>query len=123
MRSLALFVICLVATAISLAGCAEESPSRDTRGTPPTANSATDPPQTQVAATTGTIRGVVRYVGKKPEPKVLDVSADPYCAACWAGKGGGPISERWPFGENDTLKNVLVYISDGLGDREFTAPS
>ncbi|MEX2213929.1 MAG: hypothetical protein WD768_07365 [Phycisphaeraceae bacterium] len=80
-------------------------------------------PPPVAAPTTGTIRGVVKYAGPKPEPRRLSVATDPYCAKCWELEGKtGPLSERWIWGDNETLVNVLVWISDGLGDRVFEVP-
>jgi len=59
----------------------------------------------------GVIRGRVAFVGPKLDPPPLEMIGDNYCADAQRGKQ--PTSERWLFGQDDTLQNVLVYLSGG----------
>src|SRR6478609_2910056 len=66
--------------------------------------------------TGGTITGVVRFKGTKPEAKpVSDIAGNAFCKQCY--KGDLPKHDDCVFGKNgsdDTLVNVLVYVSKGL---------
>ncbi len=70
------------------------------------------------------VAGIVRFRGEKPERKPLEGAlGNAFCKeAC---KGQAPLDERWVFGRNgpdDTLQNVLVYVSKGLEGRTFEPP-
>ena len=60
----------------------------------------------------GTIKGTVKFDGRKAKRKPIRMSADAYCDG--AHKGGKALNERYVFGENDTLVNVFVWVSKGL---------
>ena len=66
-------------------------------------------------ATTATVSGVVSFEGTAPKPEKIDMSADP---ACKGDNSWQPI-----IVDNGRLANVLVYVKDGLGKRQFDAPS
>jgi hypothetical protein len=72
----------------------------------------------------GTVTGVVKFKGRKPVRKPNEVMlGQAYCKEACAGKA--PLEEKWVFGRNgddDTLANVLVYVSKGLGERTFEPP-
>src|SRR5690349_10203200 len=65
----------------------------------------------------GTVTGVVRFKGQKPEPKPLtDLAGNSFCKNCYK-DGQLPQRDNVVFGKNgsdDTLQNVLVYVSKGL---------
>jgi plastocyanin len=71
--------------------------------------------------TGGTITGVVRFRGAKPEAKpVTDIAGNAFCKQCY--KGDLPKHDDFVFGKNgsdDTLVNVLVYVSKGLEGKKF----
>jgi len=73
----------------------------------------------------GTVTGVVRFKGQKPEPKPLtDLAGNSFCKNCYQG-GQLPQRDNVVFGKNgsdDTLQNVLVYVSKGLEGKKFDAP-
>jgi hypothetical protein len=71
---------------------------------------------------TGSIKGVFKFKGEQKKPKPIRMDADPNCVAVWAGKKEPPVEQTFVFGENDTLNNVTVYISKGLGDKKYDAP-
>ena len=60
---------------------------------------------------TGTIKVTVKFDGKQRKGKVIRMSADPFCAKAHDEK---VRSEKYLFGEGDTLRNVLVYISSDV---------
>ena len=71
--------------------------------------------------TGGTITGIVRFKGAKPEAKpVTDIAGNAFCKQCY--KGDLPKHDDFVFGKNgsdDTLVNVLVYVSKGLEGKKF----
>jgi plastocyanin len=75
-------------------------------------------------ATTGSsaaaIRGVVKFEGTLPKAKSISMAADPSCAK----QHPGLISTPEVLADSKGgLQNVLVFISDGLGDRTFDPPA
>ena len=91
---------------LSLVACV--STSRNVRaGSPP--------------ATTGaTVRGIVRFEGKVPAAKTISMSADPACAKLHPSP---VVTQEVMADAKGDLQNVIVFVSDGLGDRTFDAPS
>ena len=73
------------------------------------------------APTTGaTVRGVVRFDGKAPVAKTISMAADPVCAKQHA----TPVmSQEIMADSKGDLQNVIVFVSEGLGDRTFDPPS
>ena len=73
----------------------------------------------------GTVTGVVRFEGTKPEPKPLtDINGNGFCKSCYP-SGDLPQRDNVVFGKNgddDTLQNVLVYVSKGLEGKTFDPP-
>jgi len=71
------------------------------------------------AATAATISGKVNFTGTAPEPEQILMDAEPVCLDKHT---GGVTSEAVVVNSNNTLKNVFVYVKDGLGDLEFPVP-
>ncbi len=73
----------------------------------------------------GTVTGVVRFKGTKPTPKPLtDIAGNAFCKECYRGKDL-PVRDNIVIGKNgeeDTLQNVLVYVSKGLEGKRFDPP-
>jgi plastocyanin len=73
---------------------------------------------------TGTVTGIVRFKGEKPEAKpIAEVAGNGYCKQCYP--DALPRHDDFVFGKNgadDTLVNVLVYVSKGLEDKTFDVP-
>jgi plastocyanin len=67
----------------------------------------------------GVVSGTVRVAGPPVATTRVDMAADP---ACFKMHSGPVMSEEVVTGANGALKNVIVYISDGLGNRSFDAP-
>jgi plastocyanin len=72
------------------------------------------------AAGEGTITGMVKLDGAAPHMKGIDMSKDPYCVK--ANAGNTPQMENVVVGSGGGLKNVVLYISDGLSGAALTAP-
>jgi|SRR5579871_748570 len=71
--------------------------------------------------TTGaTLRGVVRFTGKVPAAKTVSMAADPVCAKQHASP---VLAQEIVADAKGNLQNVVVYVSEGLGDRTFDAPA
>ena len=75
-------------------------------------------------ASAGNLSGIVKFRGEKPERKpIKEIAANSFCNEACAGKEN--LSERFVFGrhgDDDTLVNVLVYVSKGLEGRKFDPP-
>ena len=73
----------------------------------------------------GAVTGVVKFKGAKPEPRTIaEVAGNAFCKQCYAG-GELPKQETVVLGRNgddDTLQNVLVYVSKGLEGKTFEPP-
>jgi plastocyanin len=74
----------------------------------------------------GTISGVVKFKGEKPTPKPFaGIAASSFCNEHAAPNGVTPLSDRFVFGKHggdDTLANVLVYVSKGLEGKNVETP-
>jgi len=70
--------------------------------------------------TTASLKGVVKFEGVVPKPKAISMSADPSCAKQHA----SPMyaQEVVTDGKGD-LQDVVVFVSEGLGDRTFETPT
>ena len=63
----------------------------------------------------GTVSGKVKFAGRAPKPKPIDMSAEPSCVQDHL----TPVtSETVVTGPNDALANVVVYISEGANDQD-----
>ncbi len=73
-----------------------------------------------VSVFAGTISGSVKFSGTAPENEILSMSADPTCVAAHS----GPVrAETVIVNSNGTLKNVFVYVKEGLGTQTFPVPA
>ena len=72
------------------------------------------------AAGTATLRGVVKFVGAVPKSTTVNMAADQSCAK----QHRAPVlSQDVVTDANGGLQNVIVFISDGLGNQTFDPPS
>jgi Carboxypeptidase regulatory-like domain len=69
---------------------------------------------------TATIKGVVKVQGAVPKPTHIDMSQDPKCAQMHP---NGGATEDIVADANGDLANVIVYVSQGLGDSKFDPPA
>jgi plastocyanin len=103
----------LVLTAAMAAGaCGGDS----AKNAAPTAEAAvvTNPVD---AATAATVTGTITFEGTPPPPKPIKMSADPNCEP-----QTGTVTETVVV-TNGALKNVFVYVKDGLGNLKFPVPA
>jgi plastocyanin len=67
----------------------------------------------------GTISGTAKMAGSQDAGARINMATDPACLKIHP----SPVTnEEVVTGPNGALKNVIVYISDGLGDRSFDPP-
>jgi plastocyanin len=66
------------------------------------------------------VTGVVKLDGPAPANKPISMAKEPDCMKMHP---GGATTEEVVTGSNGTLGNVIVYVSEGLGDRTFDPPS
>lgn len=69
----------------------------------------------------GDVKGNVKYEGGIPKMKPIKMAADPICDGQHA---GGPARSEWLLAKDDgSLRNVFVYVEDGLNGKKFDIPS
>jgi plastocyanin len=66
------------------------------------------------------VSGVVKFHGSALPPARIQMVGDPNCAK---GHTGPVYSEEMVTDSSGDLANVVVYVSDGLGDRTFDPPT
>ncbi|HEX3745297.1 MAG TPA: carboxypeptidase regulatory-like domain-containing protein [Bryobacteraceae bacterium] len=71
-------------------------------------------------AAAGVLHGAVRYTGRKPAAKTIDMSSDPACVEAHRGRA---VDESLMINSNGTLANVFVYIKEGLEGKQFEVPA
>ena len=70
--------------------------------------------------TTATLKGTVRFEGKLPPPKPINMAADPSCAK----QHPSPmLAQPVMTDSKGGLQDVVVFIAEGLGDRTFEVPT
>jgi plastocyanin len=111
LRSAALLVL---AAAVSVAACGGGREPVSPAGSAP----ATTPAPTDTADGPGVITGTITFDGQAPAPRPLRMDSDPKCVA-----GSGAMSELLVVGAGNGLKNVFVYVKDGLGQRTYAVPT
>ena len=102
--------VCLpVLIAFALAACSGSS-------------SPSDPPATPREGATGaaSITGTVVVAGTLPPPKAIRLDADPQCASL--ASGDARTAEDMLVGDGRGLRNVFVYVKQGLPAHAFTVP-
>ena len=60
---------------------------------------------------TGIVAGKVMFKGEAPKPVFLRIDADPYCVSTHTGK---VASEEVSVNADGTLRNVFVYVKQGV---------
>jgi plastocyanin len=74
------------------------------------------------ASTTGVadVKGIVRFEGTLPKPKLISMSADSSCAR----QHSSPVFDQEVLTDSKgDLQDVVVFVAEGLGDRTFGAPT
>jgi plastocyanin len=109
---IALIVSCIL---LLLAGCSSKTRSA------PQSSPAPAPSYFKVdPATAGTLRGTIRFTGKRPPRKPIDMSEEPACVEAHHGK---PYDESEVVNPNGTLANVFIYVKGGLEGKTFEVPA
>lgn len=101
-----------------LTGCSSTAPKDPTRAENPPATPAyfrVDP------STAGTLTGRIRYTGRKPARRTIQMDQDPECARLHPNKGMS--DESVMVGSGGALANVFVYVKSGMENRNFEPPS
>ena len=84
-----------------------------------------EPPERQEAAapgyqidplTAGSISGMIRYIGKRPLPKKIDMSGDP---ACVEAHHGNALDEALVVSSKGGLANAFVYVKSGVERKDL----
>src|SRR5271157_5141563 len=66
------------------------------------------------------VKGIVKFEGTVPKPKLISMSADPSCAK----QHSSPVfAQEVMTDSKGNLQDVVVFVSEGLGDRTFDAPT
>lgn len=73
-----------------------------------------------VHAYAGDVTGKISFEGTAPKPVRIMTNADP---KCMVNHKEPMYSEDVVVNQNNTLRNVLVYIKDGLGNKTFSPPA
>jgi plastocyanin len=111
-RSLA---ACSLLAIVLLSGCGKTTkPAPPTAATPAPVYFKVDP------ATAGLVQGKIRFTGKKPIRKLIDMSEEPACVEAHHGRA---YDESVVVNPNGTLANVFVYIKSGLDGKTFEVPA
>ncbi|HEY6359826.1 MAG TPA: carboxypeptidase regulatory-like domain-containing protein [Vicinamibacterales bacterium] len=69
-------------------------------------------------ATAGSVTGRISFEGAVPRPTPIKMASDPICE-----KQGAAVTETIVVGADGGLKNVFVYVKDGLGNVRFPVPA
>ena len=67
----------------------------------------------------GTVKGKVIFEGPAPAMKNISVRGNPECALLHA---GGEVANEEIIAQGGTLKNVFVYVKEGLAGKTFESP-
>ncbi len=111
-------VVCVACCAFWLMGCSKKAaaPAAPESGTPKPATVEYDKVD---PATAGSVSGTVRFTGKRPAPKVIDMSEDPACVEAHQGKA---YDESLVVDAKGDVGNAFVYVKGGLEGKHFAVP-
>ncbi len=105
---------CLLAILV-VAGCNSQTKTEpQTTAAPVPAYFKVDP------STAGVVQGKIRFTGKRPTLKPIDMSDEPACVEAHHGKAR---DESILVNPNGTLANVFVYVKSGLEGKTFEVPA
>ena len=71
-------------------------------------------------ATAASVSGEIRYTGKKPSPKAIDMSEEPACVTAHKGKA---YDESLVVSRSGAVGNAFVYVKSGLEGKTFAIPA
>ena len=95
-----------LALAVGLSACGGQQPPAPA-AEPAVITNPVDP------ATAGSITGRIVFEGQAPAPQPIKMASDPNCPP------QGSATETIVVGSNGALKNVFVYVKDGIGNLRF----
>jgi plastocyanin len=78
------------------------------------------PPSASASAGSASVKGTVTFTGTAPAAKRINMAADPSCAKQHAAPA---LMQEVETDKKGDLQDVIVFISDGLGDRTFDTPT
>lgn len=107
------FALTSVGFALLVAACGGSPPAPAAESAP-----AAAPAPADTADGPGIITGTVTFSGRAPTPRPLPMDSDPLCKA-----ESGATSEVLLVGAGGGIKNVFVYVKEGLGSRRYAVPS
>jgi plastocyanin len=109
-----LLTCCVLAILSSCSNAPPKPAVSTTKEVPPPVYYKVDP------STAGVLSGRIRFIGKRPARKLVDMSGDPACVAAHHGKA---YDESLVVNSNGTLANVFIYIKSGLEGKTFDIPA
>ena len=105
--------IALAALLAATTGCGGSDTARSSTGPAPDAKKVD-------ASTAATITGKIVFEGTPPKNAVINMDSDPACGAA----NKGDVTAESIVVDNGGLRNVFVYIKDGLGNKYlYDAPT
>jgi hypothetical protein len=70
--------------------------------------------------TTASLKGIVKFEGTAPKPRLISMSSDPSCAK----QHPSPVfAQEVVTDSKGDLQDVVVFVAQGLGDRTFDTPT
>lgn len=102
----------LLAAVVAVSGCGGTQQDAAPAAKPAVVTNPVDP------ATAGSVTGRIVFEGTPPRPTPIKMGSDPYCD-----QQGAAVTETVVVGAGGGLKNVFVYVKDGLGNLRFPVPS
>jgi hypothetical protein len=107
---------CVLIAVLASAACGGGDPSpASSAGSPAAAPAA----PTDTADGPGVIVGAAQFEGTAPPPRPVPMDSDPLCKP----EPGADTSERLLVGPGNGLRNVFVYVKEGLGARTYAVPT
>jgi plastocyanin len=113
--------VCVLATAIFMAGCSKTAaPPEKTEAAPPEKAKEKPVYYNVDPSTAGTVTGRILFTGKAPARKKVEMDEDPQCAKLHK----SPVYDvSVQTGGKGALANAFVYIKTGLEGKKFKPPS
>lgn len=112
-----LMITAAIIVPLALGACGSGAPANEAEAGGEAAETAGPVVDPAVAAT---VTGMVNFEGVAPEAEPIDMSQE---AACAEQHPEGAHTREVVANANGTLKNVFVYVTQGLGATEFPTPS
>ena len=109
---------CLLCCLVAISGCSHKAQTAEQSD--PKAQKPVVPSFHVDPVTAGSISGTIRYTGKRPVRKAIDMTNDPACVEAHHGKA---FSESLVVSPNGSLANAFIYVKEGLEGKRFEAPS